>query len=158
MRISRERMYMDIAEALSRRSTCYRNNVGAVIVQVNDWRINGTGYNGAISGAPHCLGDHCPTTPDGGCATAIHAEMNALERMETPINGPQWMFCTRSPCHSCKTAIRDSGAIDRFYFGELYRDRGPIDVLMDAGIDVFRVTPGGYIISTRTGKVVNTEF
>ena len=148
-------MYMDIAEALSRRSTCFRNNVGAVIVEVNGWRINGTGYNGSPPGEIHCRGDTCPTTPDGGCQMAIHSEINALHRMELPINGPQWMFCTRSPCHDCKTAIRDSGAIDRLYYGELYRDRGPIDVLLDSGIDVFRITPNGDIISARTGKIVS---
>jgi len=147
VRVSRERMYMDIAQAFAKRSTCFRNNVGAVIVSINDWTINGTGYNGPPSGDTHCRGNDCSLTDTGGCARSVHAEINALHRMSYPIMGEQWLFTTRSPCRDCAIAIRDSGAIQRVFFEEPYKDAGPLDKLTDAGIEVYRVTPNGMVIS-----------
>ncbi|GAF81148.1 unnamed protein product, partial [marine sediment metagenome] len=45
--------FVEITELVSKRSTCLRRKVGAVIVQ--DKRILTTGYNGAPRGLPHCL-------------------------------------------------------------------------------------------------------
>jgi len=46
--------FMEVAELVSKRSTCLRKKVGAVIVR--EKRIIATGYNGiCISGAPHCI-------------------------------------------------------------------------------------------------------
>jgi len=49
--------FMEITELVSRRSTCLRRKVGAVIVR--DKRILTTGYNGAPSGLSHCLEIGC---------------------------------------------------------------------------------------------------
>ena len=153
MRISRERMYMDVAQAFARRSTCFRNNVGAVIVYTGSWVINGTGYNGPPSGDEHCKGNDCDFTREGGCRRAIHAEINALDRMEYPV-GPQIMFTTRSPCWECAVAIRDSGAIDAVYYDEPYRDTGPLVALTDAEIPCFRVMTSGLVIEHSTGIIL----
>ena len=153
MRISRERMYMDVAQAFARRSTCFRNNVGAVIVTVPEQMINGTGYNGPPSGEEHCRGNDCELTRTGGCLRSIHAEINALDRMSYPIMGEQWLFTTRSPCLTCAEMIRDSGAIQRVYFEEEYRRSDPIEILYNANIPVFRVTPSGYVVRWEGGRV-----
>jgi len=148
-------MYMDIAQAFARRSTCFRNNVGAVIVRSGDWVINGTGYNGPPSGDEHCRGNDCDFTPSGGCLRAVHAEINALNRMGRVI-GEQWLFTTRSPCINCAEAIRDYGAIQRVYFEEPYRDMDPIKTLIEASIEVFRITPSGYVMNSSGVFVENS--
>jgi dCMP deaminase len=44
--------FMDITKLVSRRSTCLRRSVGAILVK--DKRILATGYNGAPAGLKHC--------------------------------------------------------------------------------------------------------
>jgi deoxycytidylate deaminase len=49
--------FMELAKVVAKRSTCLRQNVGAIIVK--DKRILATGYNGAPSGLDHCLDIGC---------------------------------------------------------------------------------------------------
>ena len=53
MRKSWNEYFMDLALNVATRSTCDRAFVGCVLVN-SDNRIVSTGYNGAISGNPHC--------------------------------------------------------------------------------------------------------
>jgi deoxycytidylate deaminase len=52
-RPSWDEYFMDIVDLVSKRSTCLRRQVGALIVK--DKRILTTGYNGAPQGTKHCL-------------------------------------------------------------------------------------------------------
>ena len=52
-RISKDQYYLNIAKAVSERSTCLRRHYGAVIVK-ND-EIIATGYNGAARGEANWL-------------------------------------------------------------------------------------------------------
>ena len=78
MRISRDQMFMDIAEVIAKRSTCLRNNVGAVIVESHN--IVAIGYNGPASGCEHCTISTCLGK---GCSRSIHAEENAINRLNS---------------------------------------------------------------------------
>ncbi len=73
-----DQTFMDTAELLSRRATCPRARVGAVITINN--RIVATGYNGAIAGERHCDDIGCLIIEDEGdhCQRAVHAETNAI--------------------------------------------------------------------------------
>ena len=51
-RISRDRYYMNIASDVSKRSTCTRHKIGAIVVTGDE--IKSTGYNGNPRGMPHC--------------------------------------------------------------------------------------------------------
>jgi len=51
-RLSLDDYFMEIASVVAKRSTCLRNQVGALFVR--DKRILSTGYNGAPSGLQHC--------------------------------------------------------------------------------------------------------
>ena len=51
-RIDKINYYLDIAETVTKRSTCIRRNFGAIIVK-ND-EIISTGYNGAPRGRKNC--------------------------------------------------------------------------------------------------------
>lgn len=75
--------YLDIARAVSRRSTCLRRQYGAVIV--NNDEIIATGYNGAPRGCENCcdigvcnrLSNEHNDGNYGDCRS-VHAEMNAI--------------------------------------------------------------------------------
>ena len=83
LRPTKDAYYLDIARAVSRRSTCLRRHYGAVVV-AND-EIIATGYNGAARGQANCCDlrrcnrEGCEHN-DGnyGSCPAVHAEMNAL--------------------------------------------------------------------------------
>lgn len=153
-RISREQMFMEIAETVAKRSACLRNNVGAVIVN-EDNNIVAIGYNGVASGVPHCLKEDC----HAGCDIAIHAEDNAIRRMprkeykdiQSFCQGiemnPQTyrLFCTVSPCIDCAHKIIQRGDIREVYYRYPYRDESGIAYLLSNNIKVYRILTGGII-------------
>ena len=49
--------FMEVAFLVSKRATCLRRSVGAVLVK--DKKILATGYNGAPSGLKHCIDIGC---------------------------------------------------------------------------------------------------
>lgn len=159
MRPSRHQMYLAMARAAAMRATCYRLNVGAVVVE--DRNVVAIGYNGAPSGEPHCAGDGCSYYRSTGCSVT-HAEANALERAR---RGPSERFlvsvyCTHSPCSACVTLIQhqrlsDVGGpvVESFYYETRYRDTTPLTRLIDVGISVFCVLPSGLMIDEKTGRL-----
>lgn len=161
MRISREQMFMDIAEVVAKRSACLRNNVGAVIVN-EDNNIVAIGYNGPAAGVPQCTREEC----HAGCDIAIHAEDNAIRRMPNheyeltmshnhPVTGGigsidgrlkyYKLFCTVHPCRNCAELIVERGDIKEVYFRYPYRDPTGIYYLLSKGIKVYRILTGGII-------------
>jgi dCMP deaminase len=83
-RIQKENYYLDIAETVSKRSTCLRRKYGAIIVH-ND-EIISTGYNGAPRGRRNCVDmGYCTreamAVPRGEryeLCRSVHAEANAI--------------------------------------------------------------------------------
>lgn len=47
-------LFKDIAYAAAKQSTCCRLHVGAVIFNMNTKRLYSIGFNGSLSGKPHC--------------------------------------------------------------------------------------------------------
>jgi dCMP deaminase len=119
-RASWEEYFMDIAKVVASRATCERKKVGTVIVK--NKIILSTGYNGSLSGLPHCdevgheiENDHCVRT--------IHSEANAIvqaARNGISISGAE-IFITASPCYTCFKMIANAD-IKTIYYGEFYRD------------------------------------
>lgn len=126
--------FMRIALEVSGRSTCDRKHVGAVIVR--DRNILSTGYNGSISGMPHCdeIGhmlenDHCVAT--------IHAEANAIiqaAKNGVNINGA-CIYTTASPCWNCFKLIVNAG-MKKILYGEFYRDERIFAVAARLGVEL----------------------
>ena len=85
-RISKQQGYLEIAKAVSLRSTCVRRRYGCVIV--NNDEIVGTGFNGASRGEINCIDggvDYCirkkNNIPQGSNyeqCFGIHSEMNGI--------------------------------------------------------------------------------
>lgn len=135
-RPDKEKYYIDIALAVSKRSTCLRRHYGCVIVK--DDVIVATGYNGSPRGEVNCCDcgvckradaerysgyEQCP---------AVHAEQNALlsvDRVHSKgatmylaceeIDGPNsecepWSWkedVDPKPCSLCERMIKNAGII-----------------------------------------------
>lgn len=111
---------MNIAKAVATRATCDRKHVGAVIVR--DKVVISTGYNGSMSGMPHC-DEVGHLMEDGHCVRTVHAELNAIcqaAKHGAATDGAT-IYVTASPCWPCFKAIVNAG-IKKIVYGEYYRD------------------------------------
>lgn len=153
MRISRTQMFMEQARTASKRSTCCRLNVGAVVTHENT--PVSSGYNGPASGEVHCQGNSCPLTPSGGCSRSLHAEANALDRLSNEhLSHPLDLYVTHSPCPKCCELIKRY-PVKRIFFEAEYRDTTALKQLIEHGIQVYRVTPSGYTINLATNEILS---
>lgn len=120
--------FMDICKIVSKRSTCTRRDVGAVIVRDN--QILATGYNGAPKGLAHCEIKGClreqlkiPSGQRHEICRASHAEQNAI--VQAAVNGisikGSTLYCTTHPCSICAKLIINS-EIKEIFILEDYTD------------------------------------
>lgn len=151
MRITRPQMFMEIAQVASKRATCMRLSVGAVIVR--DRNIVALGYNGAPPGEPHCAGNLCPGRFK--CEETVHAEMNALARIPQGVTDPMDLYVTDSPCSTCYQALEIYGRIQRVFFSTPYRITDHLE--RPSPISVYRVTASGYVMDWRTKILVEVH-
>lgn len=134
-RPDRELLMMQTALLWSKRSTCSRLQVGAVLAR--DKRIVSIGYNGAPKGLPHC--SHT-ADDDSPCKTAVHAEANVMAfaaRNGVSTEGTQ-LFTTHSPCTGCAQLLVNAG-VEVVYYNIEFRDTFGIDFLRNAGIEVWQI-------------------
>ena len=140
-RISRSQMFMEIAQTISKRSSCKKGQVGSVIIRDN--RIISMGYNGAPTGFPDC-DEECLLLANEklNCEVAIHAEANAIyfaARAGISIQGSR-LYTTTSPCLKCAHAIIQAGIIS-IIFETLYRNDEPLIVLAKNKISIAQYDP-----------------
>ena len=115
-RPSWDEYFLEVAKTISRRSSCPRAAVGAVIVR--DKRIISTGYNGAAAGEPHCTEVGC-LMESGHCQRAIHAETNAIAeaaRFGLSVDGATLYFWDSlgrlaESCVKCTQIMKAAGII-----------------------------------------------
>jgi len=134
--------FMNITELVSRRSTCLRRKVGAILVK--DKRILATGYNGAPTGIRHCSETGClrekldvPSGERHELCRGLHAEQNAI--IQAALYGISTkdaiIYCTNHPCVICSKMIINAGIISIVY-REGYSDKLAEEMLNEAGIKV----------------------
>ena len=136
MRTDWHTYFINIAKEISKRATCDRKSVGAVIVRDN--QILATGYNGSIKGAPHC-DDVGHLFDDGHCVRTVHAEVNAIcqaARNGVSIEGAT-MYTNTFPCWNCFKMIANAG-IKKLFCGDEYRASERVyDAAYEANIEIF---------------------
>jgi dCMP deaminase len=102
MRLSHEHYFMLIAKVASLRSVCKSRQVGAVLVDSNNY-VLATGYNGPAKGVSECNPCRRLGVESGygleGCV-AVHAESNALLQC-MDIRKIDTLYVTISPCFGC---------------------------------------------------------
>ena len=124
-RPSKTQYYLNIAKAVSERSTCLRRHYGAVIVK--DDRIISTGYNGSAVGVDNCCDvGHCKREelkiPHGEryeMCVAVHAEQNAIIQASADEMKDAVMYvygydcnekkmCSGKACMMCERVIKNA--------------------------------------------------
>jgi dCMP deaminase len=137
-----QQYFMEIAHLVSRRSTCTRRRVGAVLVK--DKRMLATGYNGAPSGLAHCAAIGClrekmqvPSGQRHELCRGLHAEQNAIIQAAAhgiSIQGAM-LFCTTLPCSICLKMLINAGITDIVY-EDGYADDLTQELLREAAINI----------------------
>lgn len=134
MRKSWDDYFMDIAKEVATRATCDRKSVGCVLVK-NKYII-ATGYNGSVSGLPHC-DEVGHMMVNGHCERTSHAEANAIvQAAKHGVSTDQaTAYITASPCWGCFKLLASAG-IKRIVFGEFYRDDRIFEAAKQLGIEL----------------------
>lgn len=117
-----------IAQLVSKRGTCPRLQTGAVIMTPQG-QVLSTGYNGAVSGQPHCVEVGCLMV-QGSCARAVHAEANAITqaaKLGVRIHGAV-LVSTHRPCVTCAKLIIQAGILEVLYVEHYATDGVELEV------------------------------
>jgi len=130
LRPSWNKVWMEFAYIISKRSYDLRHQVGAVIVTDDNTQVLAVGYNGNYAGGPNESESLEP-----GQSGMIHAEINALLKCDYNCPKRKIMYITLSPCRMCAKAIINAG-ISAVIYDQEYRDSSGIDLLHNAGISV----------------------
>ncbi len=139
--------FMDITILVSKRSTCTRRAVGAILVK--NKQILASGYNGAPTGVQHCSVTGClrealkvPSGERHELCRGIHAEQNAIIQAAlhgTSIKGAT-LYCTNLPCSICAKMIINAG-INRIVYLSGYADTMSEEMLAEVGVEVIKFNP-----------------
>ena len=136
MRPSFNKVYMDLAHGMSKRSTCLRLQVGCAIVSIDYRKVLAVGYNGNASGLPN----ECDSSEVGACG-CLHAEENAVINCDVSRNTTKIVYCTHLPCKMCAKRLINLGGVDTVIYEEPYRLTESIKLLRKVGITVKRYYP-----------------
>ena len=131
MRPEWHEIWMDFAHTISKRSYDPQFQVGCVIVTDDNCQVLAIGYNGNHKGGPNQRESSVP-----GESGFIHAEINALIKMDYNNPCKKKMYLTLSPCEVCAKAIVNAG-IDELIYAKFYEHgKNSISILNHAGIVV----------------------
>ena len=119
---------MQMAETIAQRSHHPTFKVGAIITTSDNTQVLSLGYNGNAAG----LENWPQSTKPGECGL-IHAEINALLKLDYNNPKEKVMYVTLSPCEMCAKAIVNSG-IKSVVYKKSYRISKGIEILNRAGI------------------------
>ena len=133
MRPSWDDIWSSFASTISQRSTDPLYKVGCVIVPEDNTGVLALGYNGDHKGGPNIR-----DSETSGQSGFIHAEINALIKMDYNNPKKKIMYVTLSPCYICAKAIINAGVSEVRYTNE-YRDRSGIELLEKHGIKITRL-------------------
>ncbi len=137
--------FMDMAKLASRRSSCLRRAVGAVLVK--DRRVLSTGYNGVPSGVTHCEVTGClrerlnvPSGERHELCRGLHAEQNAI--IQAAFHGVSIraavLYCTTLPCIICTKMLINAG-VRRIVYLDGYADSLTEEMLGEVGMELVRM-------------------
>jgi dCMP deaminase len=141
-RPSWDEYFLEVAGLVSRRSTCLRRSVGAVLVK--EKKILATGYNGAPSGIKHCIDIGCireklkiPSGQRHELCQGLHAEQNVL--LQAALYGistrKSILYITNQPCAICAKMLINAG-IKEIVISDGYPDELAKQFLKEARIRV----------------------
>lgn len=141
-RPSYDEYFMEMAHIVSKRSTCTRRKVGAILVK--DKHILSTGYNGAPKGLKHCEEVGCireqmniPSGQRHEICRGLHAEQNAI--IQASVFGTSIkdsvLYSTNTPCVVCAKMLINAGVKEIVYSGD-YPDDLAKEMLRESKIKI----------------------
>ena len=125
-----DEIWMDFAHSISRRSYDPRFQVGSIVVTDDNTQVLAVGYNGNYAGGPNCAESEEP-----GESGLIHAEINALLKLDYNNPKEKIMYVTLSPCKMCAKSMINAG-ISCVVYKEEYRDLSGLEILKQASVKV----------------------
>lgn len=121
-RPSWDEYFMKLAEVAAEMGTCDRLKVGCIIVK--NRRVIATGFNGSVSGQPHCDDVGHLYSDEGRCIRTVHSEQNAI--LQCAKNGIATdgavAYVTHEPCEYCTKTLIQAG-INKVYFLNSYPNK-----------------------------------
>ena len=146
MKISWNQYFIELAQLVSKKGSCIKRQVGAVIIKDN--MIISTGYNGTPRGVRNCNEGGCercsnPANTSGmnyhECL-CVHAEENAI--VQAAYQGISTkgatLFTSLCPCLYCAKSIANAGIKKVFYNEEFTMDEATIRLFNEAGVQIER--------------------
>lgn len=132
-RPSWDQVWITVAKKIAERSIDHRLQVGAVVVTDDNTQVLSIGYNGNYSGGPNSVESIEP-----GHSGLIHAEINALLKLDYNNPKSKKMYVTHFPCRMCAKSIVNSG-IKYVIYEQDYRDMSSLDIFRDADVCVRKI-------------------
>ena len=117
-RIGWDEYFIEIVKLISKRASCPRKQVGALIVKNN--KIISSGYNGSPKGMEHCSDVGC-LIENNHCIRVIHAEANALLQAGKEAEGSK-LYCTLLPCETCYKLCIQAGIKEIIYLEDYNKE------------------------------------
>ncbi|MFH0912743.1 MAG: cytidine/deoxycytidylate deaminase family protein [Candidatus Omnitrophota bacterium] len=140
-----DKYFLEVAGLVSKRATCLRRSVGALLVK--DKKILATGYNGAPSGLGHCLDIGClrdkmkiPSGERHELCRGLHAEQNVI--LQAALygvgTGGSTLYITNQPCIICAKMLINAGIREIVIAGD-YPDKLARQFLKEAKIKIRKI-------------------
>lgn len=142
---------IQLSRLASKRSTCLRRKVGAVLV-TKEYRIISVGWNGSPSGSPHCeeIGGclreelKIPSGQRHEICRAVHAEQNTIlvSAMYGASTKDGILFSNNFPCVICSKMIVQAGIKEVVYsdeYGDAESYREARIILKQGGVKIRKV-------------------
>lgn len=125
-----EEVWMSFAKTIANKSYDSRLKVGAIVVASDNTQVLSLGYNGNYTGGPNV-----EESLEPGCSGFIHAEANAIIKLDFNFHKEKHMYLTHSPCRMCSKMIINA-QIKRVIYDQAYRDTSGLLLLEESGIFV----------------------
>lgn len=128
-----DQIWMEVIKTIEKRSNDPHHKVASIVVTHDNTQLLALGYNGDHAGGPNQRESQEP-----GESGFIHAEVNALIKLDYNNPKKKIMYVSMSPCKMCAKAIINAG-ITEVVYREDYRDSSGVVLLQSSGIRVRRI-------------------
>lgn len=125
-------IWMNLAHQISSRSADPRLKVGSVIVTEDNESVLAIGYNGDEKG-----GTNTPDSLEPGCSNFIHAEVNAIAKMNYNDPRSRKIYITHAPCPVCARLIVNAN-IKKVIYCYPYRSEQGLQILKNRNIEIVK--------------------
>ena len=128
------RRMINFANDLASLSTCKQLRVAAIIFPIDCSQVYAIGYNGP----PMRVANDSCNGKEGRCG-CVHAEANAIAKMNLDTAKPSLMYTTAAPCLHCAGLIVNCHVVRAVMYSEKYRASTGVDMLSRCDVPVIDV-------------------